>query len=53
MTFDLQSLDLLRQWYDALCDVNPEYLTNSDHALGAHIKEQLHLAYAEQAGEVR
>lgn len=51
--FDRAALDLLRQWYDQLCDVCPEYLVEADHALGSHIREQLHLAYAEQAGEIQ
>jgi len=53
MQFSIEDLDLLRQWFDCIEDVNPSYLTDDDRTLAAYIKQQLHLAYAEKAGELK
>ena len=39
MQFDQSELDRLRQWFDALMDVNPEYLDSGDVELGIRLYE--------------
>jgi hypothetical protein len=41
-----QELDLLRQWYNAVQDLAPEYLEPRDHALATKIMVALSLANA-------
>lgn len=38
-TFSAQEVDLLRQWYDAVVDLNPKYLEQKDHALAKRLYE--------------
>lgn len=37
MTLTTDELNLLRQWYNAVCDLAPEYLEAPDHVLGKRI----------------
>jgi hypothetical protein len=39
--FTAAELNLIRQWYNAVCDANPEYLDDTDKALGKKITEQV------------
>ena len=41
MTFDADEIDLLRQWFNALEDVTPEFLEPADYTLAQRIA--LHL----------
>jgi hypothetical protein len=34
MIITLDDADRLRQWFDAVCDVNPEFLDSDDYRLG-------------------
>lgn len=53
MEISTGDLDRIRQWFDCIEDVNPEFLDDGDRTLAAYIRQQLHIAYAEQAGEIR
>ena len=44
--FTKEELDLLRQWYDALSDVNPVYLEKKDHDLAVKIRAALQKSQA-------
>lgn len=37
--FNRSEIETLRQWFDALCDVNPECLERKDYELGLRIYE--------------
>lgn len=41
MTLSKTEIDLLRQWYNAVQDLAPEYLEKKDHALAAKILTEL------------
>lgn len=34
MLITLDDADRLRQWFDAICDVNPQFLDSEDYRLG-------------------
>lgn len=40
-TFRPEDLNLFRQWFDSVHDVNPEYLGKADYALAKRIYERL------------
>jgi len=33
MVIDLKELELIKQWFDSVMDINPEYLTTKDYLL--------------------
>jgi len=39
MVFTLEELNLIRQWFNAVEDVTPEYLEDADRKLGKRIEE--------------
>ena len=39
MNFTFAELNLIRQWFDAIQDLNPAYLSENDLVLGQKIKE--------------
>lgn len=53
MEISTGDLDRIRQWFDVVRDVSPAYLDEGDYTLSSYIEQQLHLAYAQDAGEIR
>lgn len=47
VTLTDHEMNLVRQWYNALNDLNPTYLEKADHALGKRAKQ--HALRAEQS----
>lgn len=43
MELTREEIDLLRQWYNAVQDLSPEYLEQKDHDLAAKIYTELGL----------
>ncbi len=43
MTLDAEDLNLVRQWFDAVQDLNPAYLTDADYELAQDIYEKLEM----------
>lgn len=43
VAFDQSELSLMREWYDAVCDLNPAYLNPADHLLGIRITKAVGL----------
>lgn len=43
-----QQLDLVRQWFNAVQDVSPQYLTAEDYALAKTIHESLGVRFSER-----
>lgn len=41
MDLTREEIDLLRQWYNAVQDLSPEYLEQKDHDLAAKIYSKL------------
>jgi hypothetical protein len=41
MTLTGQELDLMRQWFDAVQDLNPDYLEAADYEMAAKIYKKL------------
>jgi len=37
MGFSVEELNLIRQWYNALQDLNPKYLAPADHELASKV----------------
>lgn len=41
MNISNDDLDLIRQWFDAVQDLNPEFLTREDYVLAGRIYSEL------------
>lgn len=50
--FDERDLNLLRQWFNALEDVSPEYLERSDYELAKRIYAALGIAIPASIGRM-
>lgn len=43
MEFTKEQVELFREWFDAVQDLNPDYLKKGDYALGKKLYERLGL----------